>query len=41
MAEVKRKFSKEIREFKEIRDIRERNDKVLQGIEPSRTFSAP
>ena len=34
LAEVKRKFCKDIREFKEIRDIRERNAKVLQGIEP-------
>ena len=41
LAEVKRKFSKDFRDFKEIGDIRERNAKVLQGIEPCRTFSAP
>ena len=41
LAEVKRKFSKEIKEYRDFRDIRERNTKVLQGIEPCRTFSAP
>ena len=38
LAEVKHKFSKDFRDFKEIGDIRERNAKVLQGIEPCRTF---
>ena len=41
LAEVKRKFSKEIKEYRDFRDIRERNAKVLQGIEPCRTFFAP
>ena len=32
LAEELRKFSKEVRDNREIRDIRERNAKVLQGI---------
>ena len=38
LAEVKRKFCRDFRDSKEVRDIRERNAKVLQGIEPCRTF---
>ena len=38
LAEVKRKFCRDFRDYKEIRDIRERNAKVLLGIDPSRTF---